>query len=236
MSQYKRTVIVQARMSSSRLPGKVLMPIAGKPMLGYLTERLSRVFSREEIVIATSDDASDDPIGEFCATAGLGILRGPLEDVAGRFVECIGNFEPDYFARICGDSPLLDTGLIEKAFDLIATTNADIVTNVHPRTYPKGQSVEVLKSKMFLEAYGSFCEPEDFEHVTAYFYRNAERFSIEAFEAEEDCSSLSLVVDTHEDFDRISGVIGSMERPHWSYGWQECVELLNCLDGTGGTG
>src|SRR5688500_16406077 len=107
--------IVQARMSSSRLPGKVLREEGGKQLLGYLLERVGRCSCLGGVVVATSTEAADDPVARYCAEQGVPCCRGPLEDVAGRFVRVLERYPEEAFVRLTADSPLLDPALVERA-------------------------------------------------------------------------------------------------------------------------
>ena len=175
----KLGAIVQARMSSQRLPNKVLHKVAGKPMLQYLLERLEHCNCLDAIVVATSAEDSDTPIAEHCRQNGVPCYRGSLSNVAGRFNEALNIYHFDGFVRVNGDSPLLDQNLIEKAVSIFLAGDLDIVTNGQKRTYPKGQSVEVLRADTFRYAYQLMREEDEFEHVTPYFYKHAEKFLLE---------------------------------------------------------
>jgi spore coat polysaccharide biosynthesis protein SpsF (cytidylyltransferase family) len=218
--------IVQARMGSARLPGKVLAEVSGKPLLAYLVERLERARKLDGVVVATSDVAEDDAVASFCRAAGVECHRGPLDDVAGRVLGAARAFGLDAFVRISGDSPLLDQDLADRAAVLLAGTGCDLATNVHPRrTFPHGQSVEAFRRDAFERGYAAAAEPGDFEHVTPVFYRRADEFVIESFEREPAIGDVRLVVDTEEDLAVVTEIVGAMTRPHWDYGLEELLEL-----------
>ena len=139
-------------MSSKRFLGKVLHNVEGKPMLAYVLERLQRCRPLDGIVVATSTDDSDTPVADFCHECGVDCYRGPLQDVAGRFKEVLDEYRFDGFVRVCGDSPLIDQRLIDKGIRIFRRSGFDIVTNVSPKTFPKGQSVEVLSTDTFKAA------------------------------------------------------------------------------------
>ena len=139
--------IVQARMSSMRLPGKSLRPLCGKPMLQYVLESLAQVDELAETIVATSSDPSDDPIAEFCDQFGSVCFRGSLDHVAERFLQTANARGLSAFVRVSGDSPLLDPRFVARAVDLFVESNADVVTNVFPRTYPPGMSVELVRTE-----------------------------------------------------------------------------------------
>jgi spore coat polysaccharide biosynthesis protein SpsF (cytidylyltransferase family) len=216
--------IVQARMTSSRLPGKVLRSMHGRPMLQYLLERLERAPGLSETVVATSTDRSDDPIEQFCRDAGVACVRGSLADVASRFLEVLETHPLDAFVRICADSPLLDQRIVEAAIQSYTTRSVDIVTNKLPKTYPSGQSVEVIRSDVFKAVSARLSAPHDREHVTPFFYRNQDEFRFHSLISTPDLGTLHMAVDTPADFERVTAMLAAMDRPHWDY---DLTDLLN---------
>lgn len=222
-------VVLQARMSSSRLPGKVLRPLAGKPLLGYLLERLERLGTL--VVVATSEEPADDPIAEFSRQAGVPCWRGPLGDVARRLLDCARGHALDAFARVCGDSPLLDLELVRRGMAAYGERRPDFVTNCLPKAYPAGQSVEILRTDALETAYARFYKQDHYEHVTAYFYEHQEDFSVCRFTPERGYDGVHLAVDQPRDLERLAAVIGRMDRPHWTYGVDELVRLYGAAGG-----
>jgi spore coat polysaccharide biosynthesis protein SpsF len=208
-------VIMQARMSSARVPGKVLRPLAGRPLLGHLLDRLRRL--EMPLVMATSDDASDDPIARFCAAEGVAVHRGPLDDVAARFIGAARERGIDPIVRVSGDSPLMDPAVILRA--VMLWEPGTLVTNVRPRSFPTGQSVEVFELAA-LES--TDMTPEAREHVTTTLY---DRLSVRNFSHEPDLSHLRLTLDTEEDAARLDALFARMDRPPSDYSLAEVVEL-----------
>jgi spore coat polysaccharide biosynthesis protein SpsF len=218
-------VVVQARMSSVRYPGKVLQMVNGKPLLKYLLESLYRCESVNRLVVATSNKKSDDPVEELCRNIGVDYYRGSLDNVAQRFLEAINVYKFDAFIRLSGDSPLLDYRLVDRAVRIFQSAHFDLVTNTLKRTFPKGQSVEVLDSTIFITTYAKMLAFDEREHVTRYFYMHNEEFAIYNFESEKAYGNLELSVNTPEDMTRFKAIIHSMERPHWEYNFEELIEL-----------
>ena len=216
--------IVQARMSSQRLPDKVLTMVNGKPLLQYLLERLTYCSSIDQIIVATSEDKSDDPIAVFCHEYGALCYRGPLQNVAKRFYMALEKFNLDAFVRVCCDSPMLDHKLIDQGVKLF-NGKYDLVTNTLPRSYPVGQCVEVIRASTFKNVYEKMSRPDHFEHVTKYYYEHSDEFRIKNFSNDKDLSNYRLVVDTPEDLKRIEKIIGSMTRPHTEYSFDDFIEL-----------
>jgi spore coat polysaccharide biosynthesis protein SpsF len=217
--------VCQARMTSTRLPGKVLRPIAGRPALQYTLERLERSTRPDLVIVATSADHSDDPVADLCARLNVPCHRGPLSDVAGRFVEVLDRWSLSAFVRVTGDSPLIDPRLVDHALDLYAEGGADVVTNVFPSTFPSGQSLEVVTAGVYRRARELMEDAYDLEHVTPFLYRHPDRFRIRNFRADEDLSRLDVSIDTAEDAALIEAIVARMDRPHWEYGWRDIVDL-----------
>jgi len=217
-------VIIQARMSSMRLPGKVLMNIAGKPMLERVCDQVMKSNDVKKVVIATSSHASDDHIAQFCYLRKLSCYRGELDDVAGRFLDVIKGEMVEEFIRISGDSPLIDPKLIDMAIAEYRCGIYDLVTNVLHRTFPKGQSVELVRSSSFKKMYDGLISFDDREHVTKAFYKNKSNFKIKNFVAEHPAGDIQLSVDTQEDLDKVTAIINACDLQ--SAGWRDFVRLI----------
>jgi spore coat polysaccharide biosynthesis protein SpsF (cytidylyltransferase family) len=227
-------VVVQARMSSARLRGKVLAPVAGRPLLGYLLERLALARRPGFTVVATSDEPEDDAVAALAADAGVRVHRGPLADVAGRLAAVAARFELDALVRVSGDSPLLDPAIVDRGIELYEAGDVDLVTNVFPRSFPVGQSVEVMSRGALERVLAETSGPEDREHVTSWIYANHERFRIVNFGHERDESAIRLAVDSDEDLRRIERIVAAMSAPHTEYGLLELLRLER--EGAAGVG
>jgi spore coat polysaccharide biosynthesis protein SpsF len=221
--------IVQARMSSRRLPGKSLRPLCGKPLLQYVLESLAQLDELAQTVVATSTDPSDDPIAEFCERFGSPCFRGSLDNVAERFRQASRTHDFSAFVRVSGDSPLLDRRLVARAIALYDESRADLVTNVFPRTFPAGMSVEVVRSESFERVVHSVTDPDDREHVTSFFYRHADQFRIVNFARDVPRRDVHLAVDTPEQFDFVARIVTRMTRPHWEYSLDDVLRLCDEL-------
>jgi spore coat polysaccharide biosynthesis protein SpsF len=190
-------------------------------MLSYLLESLKQSKKAEMTVVATSTEASDDPVEEYCREHGVECFRGDLKNVASRFIGVIKKYSPKAFVRICADSPLHDYRLIDQALELFESGDYDLITNVRPRTFPKGLSVEVVDAEKFVEAYGKMKEEGDFEHVTISLYRPEMEFRFSNFINPGKVPVINLSVDTPEDLELTKSIIGQMERPHWEYSFED---------------
>lgn len=218
-------IIIQARMISQRLPGKVLRKVSHKPMLQYTLERTALARGVDGSIVATSEEASDDPIVSFCARYGMPCFRGSLPDVAGRFLAAADAYGFDAFVRVCGDSPLTDPAVITTAIEAFRGGTYDLVTNTFPRSFPTGCSVEVVRTATFRQAHGHMQEPADLEHITRYYYQHPAEFRIHNFSAPQDNSAAQLAVDTPEDWARFERIVQQMDRSHATYGYQEVLAI-----------
>jgi spore coat polysaccharide biosynthesis protein SpsF len=206
-------VFIQARMSSRRFPGKVLTPLSGRPVLQRLVDAVTEVVPRTDVAILTSTDPSDEAIAAFAGSLDVAVVRGPLDDVFGRFRVALAQLACDRFVRLSADSPVLPPVLLERMLGVTAD-GADLVTNVFPRTFPRGWSVEVVNAATFAATDPGLLTAHDREHVTPYFYASPGRFTIRnVASANPDDASLSLAVDSPEDLARIERMVDRGELP-----------------------
>ncbi len=198
--------VLQARMSSSRLPGKVLRPILGRPMIALQIERLRRARRLTGIVVATSTGAEDDAIEACCRTIGAGCYRGPLDDVLARFIGAVAAAgSPKTFLRLTADCPLADWGLVDRCIEAHEAARADLTYTSEHWTFPKGLDVEVCETAALVEADTKAHDPYEREHVTPYIYRHPERFSLKSITREPPLR-YRWTVDTPQDFAFVSAV------------------------------
>lgn len=160
--------IVQARMSSTRLPGKVLLPLGGQPLIGFMLHRVRRATTVDEIVLATSTDASDDALADAVSAMGVAVHRGSLDDVLARFVGAAQGREADVLVRLTGDCPLIDPALIDRAVLHLRQHRLDYVNNCEPAAYPDGLDVEVFTRQALLRTQAEAALASEREHVTPY--------------------------------------------------------------------
>ncbi len=225
--EVKAGIIIQARLSSRRLPGKVLVQVGDRPLLQHLLDRLTTL--AVPLLVATSSEESDTPIAEYCRLKGYPVYRGDLENVAKRLVEAAAHAGFDPFIRVCADSLFIDPQLVRHGLSLFRSGETRLVTNVCPRSYPKGQSVEVIDREFLACAMADFNEPEDFDHVTRYFYRHAPLPGLLNFLAPADYSAEELQVDTFAHLEAAKELLRLMDRPAWSYHWQEVLSMKRRL-------
>jgi spore coat polysaccharide biosynthesis protein SpsF len=194
-------------MSSKRFKGKMLEKLSSVSVLESVVNRLKLSKSVSKVIIATSVEHSDNSLAEYCSSLGLNFFRGSLENVASRFHDIVMSENAPAFMRISGDSPLIDPDLIDKTIEIFNEENVDLCTNVFPRTFPKGQSIEILKSKTFLQAFDLMDTSEQLEHVTGFFYGNSEKFKILNVKAPGDYSDVNLCIDNPEDIEILEKVL-----------------------------
>ena len=198
--------ILQARMSSKRFPGKTLKLLKGKKILELIHEQISRSNFISEIIVATSKHFSDDKIFLFCKKRNIKVFRGSLNNVASRYYQIVKKKRCKYFLRINADSPLSSEKIIDQLCKKSKESKIDIITNVFPRTFPKGQSVEIIRSSLLKKYIGKF-DKYDLEHVTSYFYKNFKKFKIKKIKNKFDQSMYNLSIDTKNDFRNMNSVL-----------------------------
>lgn len=217
--------ILQARFSSSRLPGKVLKPILGKPMLLHQIERVQHSKMIDKLVVATSVDSSDDNIEKMCIDNNIEIFRGNLNNVLDRFYQCSKCYNPSHIVRLTGDCPVTDWQVIDQAIESHLSTESDYTSNILPPTYPDGMDVEIAKMSALKEAWKCAVLPSELEHVMPYI-RNNSRFTKFNLECEEDLSEHRWTVDNFEDFEFIERVYEELYLDNNKFNARDILRLL----------
>ncbi len=208
-------------MGSTRLPGKVLKDIAGRPMLSYQMERLRRVKRAERIVVATTDQPADDAVERFCQKEKIACVRGSEHDVLARYHLAIERFPADVVVRITADCPLIDPAIVDEA---IAAYEPDYVSNMLETTYPYGMAVEVFSAQALREAHREAKDPAEREHVTPFIYRHPERYRLRSLTMAPNLSHHRWTVDTPEDFELVSRLLKTL-KPHFTL--QDVLAVLD---------
>tara|TARA_Y100000591_G_scaffold311606_1_gene315196 strand:+ start:2056 stop:2715 length:660 start_codon:yes stop_codon:yes gene_type:complete len=194
-------IIIQARMASKRLPGKSLKKLGKITILEHVLKRVKASKQVKRIFVATSKMKKDDAIYILCKKKKINCYRGSLNNVLSRYVEIVKRYKIKSFTRICADSPFIDPNLISKFISIYKKSNYDLVTNVYPRSFPKGQSIEIFKSSFFLKYAKKIKKRYDMEHVTTFFY-NRKELNIKNIKNNFDYSKISLCIDNLKDFNR----------------------------------
>lgn len=204
--------VLQARMTSSRLPGKVMAPVLGTPMIGRQIERLARSARLDRIVVATSEGREDDPLAAYCADLGVSVVRGPLDDVLGRFCKVLDQVpEASTIVRMTADCPLADWTVVDQVIDRHLASGADYTSNVVPdRTFPHGLDIEVVRRNVLARAGAESDDPFEREHVTPFIYRRPTEFRIENVTRRPSLAHLRWTVDLPEDLDFVRHVYGEL--------------------------
>lgn len=216
--------IIQARMSSRRLPGKILELIGNEPLLAHVVRRAqaSGVFS--SVMVATSTDPSDDPVQDFCSSRNIPLFRGSLEDVLDRYFCAAKTLNADIIARITGDCPLLDPAVTRQVVETFDADRHDYVTNNVERTFPKGLDTEVFSMSALTAAHRSARLPSEREHVTPYFYKHPELWRIAHVKQDPDRSALRWTVDEPRDLVFVRAVVEKLG--NGVFGQTEILNLL----------
>jgi len=223
----KTLIIVQARMTSTRLPGKVLLPLAGEPMLTRLIERLRRVHRADGIVVATTTNTSDDPIAALCALLGVPCHRGSEHDVLSRYADAARLYGADVVVRITSDCPLIDPALIDQTIAAYDEGGSDYVSNMLPPTWPYGMAVEVFSAAALAQAHAEATQAAEREHVTPFLYWHPERYRLRNVASPVDLSHHRWTVDTPEDYALVSRLFDHLmpNRPNFTQ-----ADVLALLD------
>ncbi len=224
----KTVIIIQARMTSTRLPGKVMKQVLGKPLLQYQIERLKRVKLADEIVIATTTNQTDKPIIDLCNTLSVAHFRGSEDDVLARYHGAATVHQADVVIRVTSDCPLIDPQVITQVIDyyLQNQSNYDYVSNSIKRTYPRGMDTEVFSFSVLQQAFLEATTQPDREHVTPFIYRQPERYRLGHVTYSENCSHHRWTVDTPEDFALIQKIIEAVYPTKPYFTLEDCLELL----------
>ncbi|WP_446935851.1 cytidylyltransferase domain-containing protein [Lysinibacillus fusiformis] len=218
--------IIQARMGSTRLPGKILKKVNDRPLLSYQLERLQQSNYINDLVIATTLNEKDDLIVEFCKKNNILWFRGSEKDVLARYYETAKTFKADAIVRITSDCPIIDVQVVDKTIQYFVDNNYEYVSNTVDRTYPRGLDTEAFTFEALEKAYKEAVMERDREHVTAYFYTNPDVFKISSVRNETDYSKYRWTVDTEEDFQLIKNIIEKLYNDNPNFTFHDTVKLM----------
>ncbi len=219
---------IEARMTSRRLPGKVLMPAAGEPLLAHLVARLKRAPSIDEIVVATTTNATDDPIAAVADRLGIGCFRGSEDDVMGRVLGAAKSAKADVIVELTGDCPLIDPFVVEQVIRLYRYNPCDYASNVEVRSYPAGMDTQVFPLATLERAAAMTDDPFMREHVTPYIRRNPQLFSRVTLVAAPDLTwpELALTLDEQADYELIKRIFEHFLPARPDFGCGDVIRLL----------
>lgn len=218
--------ILQARLSSSRLPGKVLAPILGRPMIGHQIERASRARLVDRLVVATSVEASDDPLVEYCSGLGVAVARGSLNDVLNRFYAAALPYRPRIVVRLTGDCPLTDPAIIDRVAAAV-DGGIDYACNTLPPTWPDGLDVEAFTFAALETAWREARRLSQREHVTPFINGNPRRFRLANVAAKRDLSGLRLTVDHPVDLEVVRRVFEAIYPVNPAFSFDDVAAFLD---------
>ena len=218
--------VLQARVSSSRLPGKVLLPILGEPMLARQVERIRQAERIDAITVATSDQPSDDAIDAMCAELGVDCYRGSLDDVLDRFYRAAGPYGARHVMRLTGDCPLTDPRVLDALVEVHVDGDDEYSSNVVERTYPDGLDAEIFTMRLLEQAWREATSPDEREHVTPFMYRTGPPLRRGVLRDRVDRSGLRWTVDYPEDYAFVSRVFESLYPADPRFGAEDVHALL----------
>ncbi|MFZ3043663.1 MAG: glycosyltransferase family protein [Minisyncoccia bacterium] len=225
----KIVATIEARMTSSRLPGKVLMPLAGEPNLTRLIERLRRSRYVDDIVIATTTNAPDDAIEALAEKIGCKVWRGSEDNVLERVLQAAQSVHADLIVEITGDCPLIDWRHVDYLVDLYEEGGYDYVANNMERSFPRGFDAQVFSVKTLAEVNELTKDPVDQEHVSIYIYSHPERYKLHNWSAEGKMArkELRVTLDTREDYELLNLIFEKLLPQNEDFSAENVVDLFN---------
>jgi len=219
--------IIQARMGSTRLPGKVLADICGKPLLQRLIERVHATPGIDNVVVATTTESADDVLADWCGHHDVPVYRGSVDDVLDRFWQCAQRHPADFIVRVTADDPLKDPEIIAQALTLCASApEVDYASNTLQPTYPEGLDIEVVRFHALERAAREATLPSEREHVMPYVWKNPDRFVLRGFTMQPDLSHWRWTVDKPADLELVRHIFAHFaDQPLVSH--QAVISWLN---------
>ncbi|WP_037353034.1 cytidylyltransferase domain-containing protein [Selenomonas sp. FC4001] len=225
----KVVAIIEARMTSTRLPGKVLMQGCGKPLLQHMIERLKRSKHLDDVIVATTVNDTDDGVVELCEEIGCSYFRGSEDDVLLRVLNAAKEFSVDVIVETTGDCPFIDWRHIDKLIDIYMTQDYDFVSNATERSFPDGFDIRIFSQKALQEVNDISNDPLDHEHVAIYFPRHPDKykcFNLKA-DGEEDRPDLEVTLDEIGDYKLIKAVFDALYPENEDF---SCVDVIRYID------
>lgn len=218
--------IVQARMGSTRLPGKVLRELAGETMLARVVRRLRGAKLIDEVLIATTDRPNDDSIVEECRKCSVAVFRGDQDDVLDRYFKAAKYTNAEIVVRITSDCPLIDSEIVDKTIQAFMDQSPDYASNTMVRTYPRGLDTEVISMPALRRAWHEARRVYEREHVTPYILEHPEEFVLLPVIGDQDLSSHRWTVDTPEDFEFVTAIYSRL-KDRAEFSWRDVLHVLD---------
>jgi spore coat polysaccharide biosynthesis protein SpsF len=224
----KTAITIEARMRSTRLPGKVLLPLLGRPLLERMIERLRRVRGADVIVVATTTHPADDPIVALADAIGVDSYRGSEIDVLGRVLDAARSVDAELIVETTADCPLIDPGVLDQLIETFLANQVDYCANVLRPTYPRGLDAQVFPTRVLAEVATLTADPADREHVSLYIYEHPDRYRLLNVVSglSDDVAELRLTVDTPEDFELVTRVYEALYPSKPDFGLADLVALF----------
>ncbi|MFG6150048.1 cytidylyltransferase domain-containing protein [Halobacillus sp. B23F22_1] len=224
----KVAAIIQARMGSTRLPGKVLKQVLGKPLLGFQIERMQRSKKIDELILATTTEPADDALWSFANEHSISAFRGSEKDVLGRYYEAASYHKADVVIRLTSDCPLIDPVVIDEVIDAYFHQQGACryVSNTLARTYPRGMDTEVFSYRALKRCHDNARSESEREHVTSYIHHHKDEFSIYNVKLEQDESHHRWTVDTAEDYQLIKRILEHFYPGHPNFTLRDALDFV----------
>jgi spore coat polysaccharide biosynthesis protein SpsF len=222
----KVVAIIQARMGSTRLPGKVLKDLEGETVLARVVQRVRRARLIDDVLIATTNQAADDAIVEECERCSIAVFRGDEDDVLDRYYRGALVCRAGIVVRITSDCPLIDPEITDKTIAAFLDARPDYASNALVRTYPRGLDTEVMTVEALERAWRGATEPYQRTHVTPYIYQNHDAFTVLPVTGDADYSSHRWTLDTPEDLAFIRAIYARVEDRR-NFGWRDVLGILD---------
>ncbi len=221
--------IIICRYNSSRLPGKIFKKINKKTILENIIKRLEQTSQINTIVVATSEEKTDDIIADYCNDNKINLHRGSLNNVALRFKECASVYNLDYALRVNGDNVFIDIDTMNKMIEIAVGQKLDFVSNVPGRSFPYGMSIEIVKTSYYNEVYDCFDEEGHYEHVTKYIYDIGKPDSSYYHKNIDypELKSMQLAIDTSEDYERAKLIVKQLPYFPETYSMYDINKAIN---------
>jgi spore coat polysaccharide biosynthesis protein SpsF len=225
----RTAAIIEARMTSTRLPGKILLPVMDRPLLELLIERLRRASTLDTIVVATTVNQTDDVVEDLARSLGVACFRGSEEDVLGRVLGAAGSVSAATIVEVTGDCPLIDPAIVDRVVDALRNSGSDYASNILQRTYPRGLDVQAFPTRVLKRVAELTDDPVDHEHVSLYIYEHPETFSLTSVESHlpSRFADLRLTVDTPDDLEVVRRIFQALYPVNNAFGFDHVAALAD---------
>ena len=233
MKKVKNQVIIQARMGSTRLPGKVLLKLNSRPVLEYVVRRSQAAASVARVVVATTEQPEDDCIEQFCVDNSINLVRGNSDNVLSRYLKAADLFPCENIIRITADCPLSDPGIVDGMLAVHQATNSDYTANVIPPTFPVGFDAEIVKSEVLKKVAQNAELKSHLEHVTLYIRENLSEFKTCSYELDKKIPEYRLTLDREQDYTALKALFEYIPDNDLLFSFYKVLDILRLNPGIG---